>query len=51
MLTGTEALSILKKLHGLAYTAERYHDGYPDEQVFALEQVKEIMQILWNLNI
>lgn len=51
MITGTEALSILKKLHGLAYTAERYGDGYPDEQELARECVKEILHILWNLNI
>lgn len=51
MLTGDDALKILKKLHGLAYTAERYCDGYPDEQELAREQVKEILHILWNLNL
>lgn len=51
MLAHDEALKILKKLHDLAYTAERYGDGYPDEQELAREQVKEILHILWNLNI
>lgn len=51
MVTEREAFNILKRLCDLAYTAERYKGGYPDEEAFSKAAVNEIMNTLLNINI
>ena len=51
MITEREAFRILKELCGLAYTAERYKGGYPDEEEISKAAVNTIMNTLLNINI
>lgn len=51
MVTEREAFNILKELTKLAYTAERYKDGYPDEAKISKAAINKIMQTLLHINI